>query len=229
MLGQTIGFNLTLCLGEVIRTIALEWRSITGGASGMTSIAPPNELSFGPLLSVKFGPTDKIPYYYLALFLLLVTLLVMHRIDKTRLGRSLRSIRQSDSLAAGIGINVARYKVIAFAIGSFFSGISGAFMPTYLGTVYPDHFNVWQSIYPVVHVTVGGLEHLFGPVVGTLFVTFIFEITRASPELQQLLYALILIVVIMLLPKGLTSLASQSLVWSAYIKRHLGGKNFGTA
>lgn len=210
---------LTLCLGEVIRTLALEWKSVTGGPSGMIDVPHPDGIAIGSITLVQFGPTNKIPYYYTALFILFIALVVIHRIDVSRLGRSFRAIRQSDNLAESLGINVAWYKVIAFAVGSFFSGICGAFLPAYLGTLYPSHFNIWQSIYPVVHVIVGGLDHIFGPVAGTFFVTFLFELTRASPEMQQLLYAFTLIAVILLLPHGLMGITKQSQIWISCLTR----------
>jgi branched-chain amino acid transport system permease protein len=204
---------LTLCLGEVARTTALELKSITGGASGIIDIAPPPTISFGSWALVQFDPTAKLPFYYLALVLLCIALVIMERLNKSKMGRAFRAVNQCDSLAESLGINTARYKVIAFAIGSFFAGISGAFLPTYLGTLYPDHFNVWQSIYPVVHVIVGGMDYLLGPPVGTLFVVSLFELTRAKPEFQQLTYAFVLVFVILLLPTGIMSLSRLGPSW----------------
>jgi len=210
---------LTLCLGEVVRSIALEWKNLTGGASGIIYIPSPDVISIGSWTLVKFGPTDKLPYYYLALFILVITLIVMRRLDKSSIGRVFRAINQSDSLAKSLGINVARYKVIAFAVGCFFAGICGAYLPAYLGVVYPQNFNVWQSIYPVVHIIVGGLGYLFGPVVGTSFVTLLFETTRAAPEFQPLIYALVLVFVILLLPYGLMGLTKQGQGWLSLLIR----------
>jgi branched-chain amino acid transport system permease protein len=137
----------------------------------------------------------------------------MRRLDTTRIGRVLRAIQQSDSLAESLGINFAIYKVTAFAIGAFFAGIAGAYLPAYLGVLYLQHFNVWQSIYPIVHIIVGGLGYLFGPVVGTGFVTFLFEFTRAAPEFQQLIYAIVLVFVILMLPHGLMGLGGRGRSW----------------
>ena len=215
---------LTLCLGEVARTTALELKSITGGASGITDIAPPPAISCGSWTLVTFDSTTKLPFYYLALILLCIAIIVMERIDKSKIGRAFKAVKQSDSLAESLGINIPRYKVIAFAIGSFFAGISGAFLSTYLGTLYPDHFNVWQSIYPVVHVIVGGMDYLLGPPIGTIFVVSLFELTRAKPEFQQLTYAFVLVLVILLLPTGIMSLTKRGPRWWSRSNRRTRGR-----
>src|SRR5438876_107654 len=110
---------VTVAFVEVIRLIAQIWVSLTRGMSGLSAIPKPSIL--GLVLETK---TEQ---YYLALVLLVLVLLILYKVEHSRLGLIWKSIGMADNLATSLGVNVAGYKLLAFALGCFFAGVAGAF------------------------------------------------------------------------------------------------------
>jgi branched-chain amino acid transport system permease protein len=190
---------ITFAFAEIIRLIIIHWPSLLGGYGGLAKIPAPD-----PFLTIRF--TSRLPYYYLLLALAIVTYVVMVRIDQSRLGKIFSSIHESDTLAESIGINIMKYKIIAFCIGCFFAGLSGSFYAHYFNFTSPEFFTIWQSIYCLIFVLVGGGGSVFGPLLGSFFLTLIPEILRVAKEYEPIIYAVILILIMFLLPGGLISL-----------------------
>lgn len=193
---------ITFAFAEIIRLIIIHWPSLLGGYGGLANIPAPH-----PFMTIRF--TSRLPYYYLLLALVLVTYLVMVRIDQSRLGKIFSSIHESDTLAESIGINIMKYKIIAFCIGCFFAGLSGSFYAHYFNFTSPEFFTIWQSIYCLIFVLVGGAGSVFGPLLGSFFLTLIPEILRVAKEFEPVIYAIILILIMFLLPGGLISLPAR--------------------
>ena len=196
---------LTLALGEAVSMILLNWTGLTGGADGIFGIPRPNDLAMAGSTLVHFT-ADKLPYYYYVLALLIFCMLVMYRLDRSHVGAILRAISQSDTLAESFGVNITRYKVFAFSIGCFFAGLGGAFYAHYFTILHPDSFTLWDSIFYVVYVIVGGSNSVVGPVLGSFLMLGTFELLRAAKKFQAVTYALIFIFVILFLPGGLMNL-----------------------
>jgi branched-chain amino acid transport system permease protein len=195
---------LTLFLGAVIRLIIMEWRNLTRGSSGLLDIPPPNSLNFFGLYNIVFD--SKIPYYYLILVLMLITLLFLYRIDSSRVGRTLLAIQQDDSVAESVGINVTNFKVFAWCVGCFFAGIAGAFYAHFIKTLTPDSFGVLQAIYVIVYMVVGGRRRFYGAILGAFILTLLPEFFRILKEYQPLVFVGILLVITFFLPGGLADL-----------------------
>ena len=193
----------TIALVLVLRQLILAWRGVTGGLTGLLNVPRPDAIHIGAL-SIDF--TQKTHFYYLMLILFFVTLAVMYRVDHSRMGKVIKGIYSSEDLAESVGINTLWYKVRAFAIGSLFAGLSGAFSAHYLQAAHPNAFEMWQSIYMVAYVIVGGIGSVFGPVVGTFALVLVVEALRAAGEYQIIAYGLVLIVVMLFLRGGLISL-----------------------
>lgn len=193
---------ITFAFAEIIRLIIIHWPNLLGGYGGLANIPAPH-----PFLTIRFS--SRLPYYYLLLALTLITYLVMVRIDQSRLGKIFSSIHESDTLAESIGINIMKYKIMAFCIGCFFAGLSGSFYAHYFNFTSPEFFTIWQSIYCLIFVLVGGAGSVFGPLVGSFFLTLIPEILRVAKEYEPIIYAIILILVMFLLPGGLISLPAR--------------------
>lgn len=193
---------VTLAFAEIVLIVITRWDSLLGGYAGISDIPPPN-----PVFGIEF--TSKVPYYYLILLLGIVTIAIMYRIDKSWLGRIFNSIRQSALLSESMGINIMRYKVLAFAIGCFFAGIVGAFQAHYYTVLAPAFFTLWESIYCLIYAQVGGVANIAGPAVGAIFLTIIPEFLRAANEFQPLIFGAILIVVILFLPGGLITIPGK--------------------
>jgi branched-chain amino acid transport system permease protein len=195
---------LTLFLGAVIRLIIMEWRNLTRGSSGLLNIPPPNSLNFFGLHNIVFD--SKVPYYYLILVLMLITLLFLYRIDSSRVGRTLLAIQQDDSVAESVGINVTNFKVLAWCVGCFFAGIAGAFYAHFIKTLTPDSFGVLQAIYVVVYMVVGGRRRFYGAILGAFILTLLPEFFRILKEYQPLVFVGILLIITFFLPGGLADL-----------------------
>lgn len=195
---------LTLFLGTVIRLIIMEWRNLTRGSSGLLDIPPPNSLNFFGLYNIVFD--SKVPYYYLILVLMLLSLLFLYRIDSSRVGRTLLAIQQDDSVAESVGINVTNFKVLAWCVGCFFAGITGAFYAHFIKTLTPDSFGVLQAIYVVVYMVVGGRRRFYGAILGAFVLTLLPEFFRILKEYQPFIFVGILLLITFFLPGGLADL-----------------------
>ena len=141
-----------------------------------------------------------------AAIMLIAGLLVVHRITACRLGWIFRSLLQDEALAASVGVDVAKYRVIAFAICCAFGGIGGAFFTVSQQSIYPSSFGVPDSIFFMLYCFLGGLSSVFGPVVGAFVLFLSFELLAGLRQYQTLMYAAIMILTMLWLPNGLLSL-----------------------
>jgi branched-chain amino acid transport system permease protein len=195
---------LTLFMGAVIRLIIMEWRELTHGTSGLLNIPPPNSIIIPGLFNIAFD--SKVPYYYLILALVLISLLFLYRIDSSRVGRILLAIQQGDYVAESVGINVTGYKVLALCVGCFFAGLAGGFYAHYFKVLTPDSFGLLEAIYIIVYMAVGGRKRFYGAILGAFILTLLPEFFRALKEYQPFVFVGILLVTIFLLPDGLVGL-----------------------
>src|SRR5438132_160658 len=167
---------ITLALSEAARLAALNGGTITQGATGILNIPLPGEVTLaGVVLVPAFRVLNvHLAFYYLAAILLILGLFTVTRIATCRLGWIFRSLRQDEALAAGIGVNVAKYRVLAFALGCFFAGIAGAFFTVSQQSIYPSSFGVPDSVYFMLYCFLGGLSYVSDPVAGAfgMFLSF---------------------------------------------------------
>lgn len=198
---------ITLSLTEAVRLALLSGGSVTGGATGVTAIPLPGAIAvLGVTLVPDFGAVNTHrAFYWLSAALLVLALAVVARVARSRLGWIFRSLRQDEALATSIGIDVARYRVIAYAICCFLGGLGGAFFAGMQQSVYPGVFGVPDSVFYILYCFLGGLAHVAGPVVGAFTLFIAFEVLRDLREYQQLIYALIMIGIMLWLPNGLLS------------------------
>lgn len=193
---------ITFAFAEIVRLVIVNWPGFLGGSGGIPGIPSPS-----PFFSIPF--TGRVPFYYLILFISLVTFLVMRGIDKSRIGKIFSAIHESDDLAQSFGINIMKYKLIAFGLGCFFAGLSGSFYAHYYNFASPEFFTIWQSVYCLLFVIVGGVGGVFGPLLGSFFMTLVPEFLRETKEYEPVIYAVILILVMFLLPGGLITLPAR--------------------
>ena len=198
---------VTLFLTEFIRLIAEQWRSLTGGVTGIIAIPRPNAVIIPGLLNLTFA--SKADFYYLTLMIVVGTLLILYAIESSRIGMTFLSIQQSESLAESIGIDSSGFRVLAFSVGCFFAGIAGAFYSHYLSAMAPGSFGFLLSIYVFIYMIVGGLRRFAGPIVGAIILTLIPELARGVKEYEPLVFAAILLLVIFLLREGVVSLPQR--------------------
>jgi branched-chain amino acid transport system permease protein len=161
---------VTLAFGEIIGQIVSNGDTIElfGGrlTSGPSGIGPIDRIKL-PFVE-RFGVLDLRPWYWCALALVALALVVNANLRDSRLGRAWIAMRDDESAAACAGIPIVRVKLLAYAIGAAFGGISGAFLASYLGVVYPSQFEVSFSIFIFAMVMLGGLGSITGVVLGAI-------------------------------------------------------------
>lgn len=171
-----------------------------GGWSGLLGIPAPNSL--GP---IKF--LGKVPFYYLAIILLLLNVLAFQALYYSRVGRAWRAIRLNPNLAAMLGINLFRYRMVAFMISSAAAGVAGSLYAHYFQSLEPGMFGAYKGINIQIFSLLGGLNfYILGPVIGAAIMTFVPEFLRVSKEIEPILTGGLLIVLVIFLPGGILSL-----------------------
>ena len=202
---------VTLVLTEVARLAALAL-PITNGAKGITSIRMPSELSvLGITLIPDFTTLEnpKLAFYWMAATLMTVTYAVLWRIVNSRLGHLCRSLQQNEELASSIGVDIARLRVLAYAISSFFGGVAGAGFIAISQSIYPSSFQSTDSVNFMLNCFLGGLGYVLGPMLGTLLLYFGWDLLFATGRFQLLIYSSLMIILMLLLPNGVLSLLDR--------------------
>ncbi|MBZ9991319.1 branched-chain amino acid ABC transporter permease [Mesorhizobium sp. BH1-1-5] len=203
---------VTLVLTEVARLLALAL-PITNGAKGIVSIPLPGALSvFGVTLIPDFATlqNSRLAFYLLAVTVMVVCFAVMYRLVNSRIGKLCQSLQQNEELASSIGVNIAYLRVIAYAVSSFFGGVSGAIFAAISQSIYPSSFTVTDSVNFMLNCFLGGLGYVFGPMLGTLVLYFGWDLLFQTGQFQLLIYSGLMIVLMLVLPNGLLSLAEMT-------------------
>lgn len=165
-----------------------------------------------PAIPRLFG-YSKVPYYYFFLILTLIVLLVLYRIEHSRVGMTFKAVAQSHLAASSRGINEAGARILALGIGGFFAGIAGAGYAHFAGFIAPATFGFMPSIFLVVYLLAGGTRSFAGPIVGTFILYLIPYIMGALKGYAPFVLAGVLTVVIFLIPQGMVSLPDQMKLW----------------
>jgi branched-chain amino acid transport system permease protein len=195
-------FMASWAIGEVIKRIFAYFRGFFGGWDGIFNIAPP-KLSFAGM-TIDFS--SRVAYYYLALFFSSAIVYAIYRINRSRIGMIYWSIHEGEVLAQHIGINVLKHKIIAFTLACYFAGLTGALYAHYHTYINPKTFDIWQSEFSLVHIIVGGLNTVAGPVLGAIVLTIIDELLRPTGYFRVIFFGVILILTVLFMPGGLESL-----------------------
>ena len=214
---------VTLGFGEIIRVFLNNLDqpfNITNGPKGVSSIDSLHffGLDLGKKLVVAgFEVASVSLYYYLFLALVLVSIVICHRLELSRVGRAWMAIREDEIAAKAMGINTRNLKLLAFGMGATFGGVSGAMFAAFQGFISPESFSLTESVMIVAMVVLGGVGHLPGVILGAVLLSALPEVLRyvAGPLqdmtggrldasiLRQLLIALAMITVMLMRPRGL--------------------------
>jgi ABC-type branched-subunit amino acid transport system permease subunit len=190
---------VTLTFTYIIQLIALNWRGLTGGSTGL----------YLPLLDLP-GDLVIVPFYYSMLILLVVAIAVSILIRGTKFGLGLVAIREEEGKADGSGVNTSLYKILAFAISVSFAGVAGALHAQYLNYIDPDlAFELIITLNLVIMSLVGSRGTIWGPVLGAFILqplsSYLIYLVPSGIAGQIHLVALgvILVLVVMFLPDGI--------------------------
>jgi branched-chain amino acid transport system permease protein len=188
---------VTLGFGEIVRLVALsDWlKPFIGGSNGITRIP---KAVVGP---VALATPQTL--YYLILAGCLVATFVATRVKDSRLGRAWMAVREDEDVAQAMGIDLVRTKLLAFATGAAFSGLSGAIFASKLTSIYPHSFNFLVSINVLCLIIVGGMGSIPGVIVGSLALVGLPELLREFAEYRLLVYGAALVFMMLTRPEGL--------------------------
>ncbi|MFT6670797.1 MAG: branched-chain amino acid transport system ATP-binding protein [Afipia broomeae] len=185
---------VTIAFGIIVENVAIEWQSLTGGTTGLTSIPRPNIFGI-PLSGFAF-------YGVLAVTLFVLTLLI-HNLKLSRYGRTMLAVSQSETAARALGINPTGMRTMAFVISSVTAGIAGTFYAFLNSYISPDIFTFSDSVRFLLMVILGGAGSTFGPVIGAYILTYLPEYLQQFQLWQKFAYGALLLLVMFALPRGI--------------------------
>jgi branched-chain amino acid transport system permease protein len=225
---------VTLGFGEIIRVFLNNLDqpvNITNGPKGLGQIDSITLMRFDALgipginlartieITKNFSIHSVTLYYWLFLALAVVSVILCHRLELSRIGRAWMAIREDEIAAKAMGINTRNMKLLAFGMGATFGGVSGVMFSAFQGFVSPESFSLMESVMIVAMVVLGGIGHLPGVILGAVLLSALPEVLRwvsgvldlqaatggrLDPAiLRQLLIALAMIIVMLLRPRGL--------------------------
>lgn len=217
---------VTLGFGEIVPVIFLNADKYTNGPNGITSLDPPF------LGGYDFGH-NPLPFYFVVLVLIAISVVVIRRLRDSPLGRAWMAIREDEVAAAAMGIDTVKTKLFAFAIGASFSGIGGVLYSSKLGLVTPDNFRFTTSAFILSMVVLGGMGNIPGVILGAVILfelqsLILVQLTLWSHQLgglthigfldeldfvnlKFLLYGLALVLMMLFRPEGLLPSARRRL------------------
>ncbi len=219
---------VTLAFGEIIGTVAVNGTDVhlpggvgtlTAGNLGISGVDAPYFPNFHFLFFVgTFSPLQLRPWYWLIFAIVLIVLFVNLRLRDSRLGRAWVALREDEVAAVSMGIPLVRTKLLAYAIGAAFGGVSGAFLASYFTTVNASQFQFSFSIFVLAMIIVGGLGSIWGTVLGALLLAYInyyfipdvfnglphtFGLSFDLTDLSFGIFGFLLVMVMVLRPQGL--------------------------
>ncbi|MBW2478865.1 MAG: branched-chain amino acid ABC transporter permease [Deltaproteobacteria bacterium] len=192
---------MTIAFAEITRLVVSHIEAL-GSFTGIF-------LDFKPSF-YNFQFRGNIPYYYISLGFMVASLIAVRIIEVSRVGRFIVAIREDEEAAQALGVNTFKYNMIAIAISAFMTSLAGAFYANYIYYLHPNSlFGMSMSIELILRPIVGGLGTLFGPVIGSLILTPLSEISRAYfakgglEGLHLILYGILAILVVLFMPRGI--------------------------
>jgi branched-chain amino acid transport system permease protein len=192
---------VTLGFGEIIRTSAKNLESVTLGPQGISSIPHP-AISIGSFKLV-WGTVLDNKYYWLLLSFVVVWIIAITLLDRSRIGRAWVAIREDEVAAAAMGVPVVRMKLTAFVIGACTAGVGGVVFAQQINTISPGTFGIIQSVLILCMVVIGGMGSIPGALVGAALIVLVPEIFRGFDEYRFFAFGVALIVVMIWRPQGL--------------------------
>jgi len=186
----TLGFGLLVA--QVLG--GADW---AGGRSGIAL----NPAQLGPYTF------NGLTFFWVVLAVLALGVFVAHNLRRGATGRAFVALRESESAAQASGVNVARYRVIAFALSALYAGIAGGLFAHWSpGPIFADSFGLPVSVLFVAMIVIGGLDSTMGAIIGAVFLTAVQEVTSGNPQLASTLFGVIIVVALLFMPHGLAGL-----------------------
>jgi branched-chain amino acid transport system permease protein len=184
----------TLGMGEIIKVIFVKGGSLTGASDGLHL---PSAVYYSMM-----------PYYWTGLFLAVFATVLVYLIVRSHVGLALRAIREDETSAAARGINVLKYKVLAFSAGAFLAGLCGSLYGIYLFHINPDSvLKLDWTLYPILICVIGGTGTITGPLLGAFFISAVFSVADIYfVQVHPVIAGILIIAVMKFMPGGLIGL-----------------------
>ncbi|MGZ2745769.1 ABC transporter permease subunit [Burkholderia stagnalis] len=216
---------VTLGFGEIVRIFMNNLDrpvNITNGPKGITGIDPVQVAGFNlsqthSLFGIQLPSVYM--YYYLFVLCALLVIWTCTRLQHSRIGRAWAAIREDEIAAKAMGINTRNVKLLAFAMGASFGGLSGAMFGSFQGFVSPESFTFWESIVVLACVVLGGMGHIPGVILGAVLLAIFPEFLRSTMSplqhalfghdivdtevIRQALYGLAMVIIMLYRSEGL--------------------------
>jgi len=186
---------VTLGFGEIVRLVLNNWDSLTNGPNGITGIAPPS------LFGVSLGKLNL--YYYLVFLLVLLAVIIIRRVESSRIGRAWIAIKENEIAASSMGINTTKYKLYAFAFGTFWAGVAGILFSAKMQFVSPESFTFMESILILSMIILGGLGNIYGAIIGAFILVLLPEVLREVQLYRMLILGIGLVLLMVFRPHGI--------------------------
>ena len=164
---------MTLGFGEIVPIVFLNLDQFTGGTNGIKAIYRPETLNLGPVSLGPFSAISPLPYLFLMIFIVTIAMILLYRLQDSRIGRSWNAIREDELAAAANGINTVTTKLLAFALGATTAGLAGVYNASKLTIVSPDQFLFTVSFTVLAMVILGGMGNIWGVAAGAFIVYMI--------------------------------------------------------
>jgi branched-chain amino acid transport system permease protein len=190
----TIGFGISTQL------IIFRWDSLTNGPRGF-------DMTPARLFSIEISSGYQV--YYLIAATVVVLIVLARNIIQSKIGRAFLAIRDSEIGAQAMGVNLAKYKTLAFTLSAFYAGTMGGLYAALMQYISADNFGLLDSVACVTMIVIGGMASLPGSIIGVLLVTITQELFRGTKEYQGLIYGVAVVVFIIFMPRGVYGLWSD--------------------
>ncbi|MBN1366494.1 MAG: branched-chain amino acid ABC transporter permease [Dehalococcoidales bacterium] len=218
---KNTGFSfvmLTAVIGMLFTTAVGNFQYF-GGFVGISEIPRPETINLS-FWQIDFA-ADKTPYYFLMLIIVIIIIVMVNTFNRTWTGRAWAGIGMNRRLAGSLGINVLRYKMIAFVLSSAITGLIGSYLAHYMTVIVPASYGIWKVVYIQIYAILGGVGQIFaGPFLGAGIMTILPELVRPIQNFGNIFVGIILILVITLIPSGLLSLpVKYREIKSKYMKK----------
>lgn len=199
ILSSVIGMLFVVTVGSV---------PLLGGYNGISNIPPPSAIPIPFSQPIEFA--SKVEFYYFALGLFLIAVLVQKAFYSCSIGKAWSAIGLNPRLAQSVGIDLFRYRLLAFVLASGLVGLVGSFDAHYTSFVIPNTYGIFTNIYIQIYAILGGIGYpILGPLVGTAVMVFLPELLRMTREWTSIFSGFLLILLVLFLPKGILSLIDQ--------------------
>ena len=191
---------LTLAFSEMLFAIIFKWYSFTNGDNGLVGIPIPSLLQ-----NVRV-------YYLFCLLVFIIVLLTLRILVNSPFGMGLQAIRENQERAESIGIKLKRYKLIAFMIAAFYSGLAGALLCGFNQSVFPRYAGWVKGAEPLMMIIVGGVYQFMGPTVGSVFMVILEKIIITRTEYWPICMGVVLIISVLFFQEGVLEFIKQRIL-----------------